>query len=58
MSVTRKNPRLTKVDALSLSTEIGPGMDASETSSTEAIVAAITRAIVEHKLQPDRKSVV
>ena len=57
MSVPRKNPRLTKVDALALSTEIGPGMDASETSSTEAIVAAIIRAIVEHKLQPGAKLV-
>ncbi|RZI84327.1 MAG: GntR family transcriptional regulator [Rubrivivax sp.] len=57
MSAARKNIRLAKVDAEAL-----PGLDTgqpseAESSTTEIIVNAVTRAIVEHRLSPGAKLV-
>jgi len=57
MSSPRKIPRLTKVDAQSLPTLAQPCANDTEHSSTELIVLAVTRAIVEHRLQPGAKLV-
>lgn len=57
MSTARKNLRLTKVDAETLPTKDGAAAPEAESSSTEVIVNAVTRAIVEHRLQPGAKLV-
>lgn len=57
MSASRKNLRLTKVDADTLTAVDQASMPEGESSSTELIVAAVTRAIVEHRLQPGAKLV-
>jgi len=57
MSSPRKIPRLNKVDAQSLPTLAQPCANDTEHSSTELIVLAVTRAIVEHRLQPGAKLV-
>ena len=57
MSASRKNLRLTKVDADALPAVDQVSADEVEASSTEVIVAAVTRAIVEHRLQPGAKLV-
>lgn len=57
MSASRKNLRLTKVDAHALATVDQTALPEGESSSTELIVAAVTRAIVEHRLAPGAKLV-
>jgi DNA-binding GntR family transcriptional regulator len=57
MSAARKNLRLTKVDAETLPTVGKAPVAEPESSSTEVIVTAVTRAIVEHRLQPGAKLV-
>lgn len=57
MSTARKNLRLTKVDAETLPTKDSADAPEAESSSTEVIVNAVTRAIVEHRLQPGAKLV-
>ncbi|MFW9615624.1 GntR family transcriptional regulator [Aquabacterium sp.] len=51
----RANKRLRKVDADAIPAE--PIVGGDDTSSTEQIVLAVTRAIVEHRLEPGTKLV-